>query len=242
MMKSLQYGCHCHICCVRVLHKLRSIKLILYSIVKEGGPETLLQVSTIIICGSAISNLVCYLIWPQNAISNLQKSMVQTLESFSTLLPMITRIFLLENDTGSHIMDLQKVQRAVEAHQNSFTSLKKNLREAKSEWTLTRSNDEDGDAAEGYNNLSGRRAYEDAVDCLNRLAQHLNGLRSGTRLQQDITKAGLKHRSASTLNANNLTSNEVHAIDEQVLLSAATDMFGDLVDELGPPLKALSVS
>lgn len=214
------------------------------SIVKEGGVETLVQVSTIILCGSTISNLVCYLIWPQNAISNLQNSMVQTLDSYSTLLPMITRIFLLENDTESHIMDLEKVQRAVENHQNSFTSLEKNLREAKSEWALTFSSDYGNDYSSemlGYTNPSGRRAYEDAVGCMNRLAQHLNGLRSGTRLQYDLTKGDVaRHNPSPPPSAKN--GNEHHAIDEQVLLSAAANMFGELVEELGPPLRALSVS
>jgi hypothetical protein len=136
--------------------------------------------------------------------------MIQTLESFSTLLPMITRLFLLENDTESHIMDLEKVQRAVENHQNSFTSLKKNLREAKTEWTLTRSNNDESGAGEGYTNRSGCRAYEDAIDCLNRLAQHLNGLRSGTRLQQDFTRAGLSR-------SNNSLPNSVHSGGEQAI-------------------------
>ena len=163
--------------------------------------------------------------------------MIQTLESFSTLLPMITRLFLLESDSESHIMDLEKVQQAVENHQNSFTSLKKSLREAKTEWTLTRSNNDGSDA--GYQtNRSGRRAYEDAIDCLNRLAQHLNGLRSGTRLQQDFTRAGLSRNSSLP---DSLSGGE-QAIDDQVLLNAAAAIFGDLVDELGPPLKALSVS
>ena len=163
----------------------------MFSVVKEGGIDTLIQVSTITLCGTLISNLVYYLIWSQKAISNLRDSMIQTLESFSTLLPLITGLFLLENDTESHILGLEKVQRAVESHQSSFTSLKKSLREAQREWMLTGSKAYESDGGEG------RRAYEDAVDCLNRLAQHLNGLRSGTRLQQDFTRAGLS-RSTST--------------------------------------------
>lgn len=171
--------------------------------------------------------------------------MLQTLDSFSTLLPMITRIFLLENDTESQIMNLEEVQRAVENHQNSFTSLEKNLREAKSEWALTFSSDygdyDNDDTPEmlGYTNPSGRRAYEDSVGCLNRLAQHLNGLRSGTRLQYDLSKADVRRQKPSSPHQR---GSEHHAIDEQVFLNAAASMFGRLVDELGPPLRALSVS
>jgi len=169
--------------------------------------------------------------------------MIQTLDSFSTLLPMITRIFLLENDTGSHIMNLEKVQRAVDNHQSSFTTLQKNLREAKSEWSLTRAGEGDGDNGNiaGYSNISGKRSYEDAVDCLNRLAQHLNGLRSGTRLQYDLTKAGVRRETQRQASGVSISGEEPEVEDEQVLLSAAASMFGDLVEELGPPLRALSV-
>lgn len=206
----------------------------MFRVVKEGGIDTLIQVSTITLCGTLISNLVCYLIWPQKAVSNLRESMIQTLESFSTLLPLITGLFLLENDTESHIIGLEKVQQAVENHQSSFTSLKKNLREAKREWMLTGSKVYESEGGEGR---SGRRAYEDAVDCLNRLAQHLNGLRSGTRLQQDFTRAGLSRTSTFSQ-----SGAEQQAINDHVLLDAAAAMFGSLVDELGPPMRALSVS
>ncbi|KAF8161056.1 Fusaric acid resistance protein-like-domain-containing protein [Crassisporium funariophilum] len=218
--------------------------IIFVVLVKEGGLETLFQVSTIVIIGAAISNIVCYLIWPQTAISNLQCSMTTTLESFSTLLPMITRIFLLENGSDSHSADMEKIQRAIENHQNSFTSLQKNLREAKTEWSLMRGITEgrhEFGTARTNSDITGRRSYEDAVDCLNRLAQHLNGLRSGTRLQHDFTKAGVKHSSRDTGKGKSVESDANQGTeDEATLLRAAAAIFGDLVDELGPPLKALS--
>ncbi|KDR75940.1 hypothetical protein GALMADRAFT_68130 [Galerina marginata CBS 339.88] len=220
------------------LSLLSFLLIFYYSVVKEGGLETLLQVSGIIVCGSVIANLVCYLLWPQSAISNLQLSMTKTLESFSTLLPMLTRIFLLENDSKT-MMGLDEIQSAVEAHQNSFTSLKKNLREAKSEWILTRAPREHEEYRTTQFYTSGRRSYEDSVDCLNRLAQHLNGLRSSTRLQYDITKAGIKRQ--SKLGKGKAVPDGDHgAEDEPEVLSTAVAMFGDLIDELGPPLKALS--
>ena len=150
---------------------------------------------------------------------------------------MLTRSFMLENDASSHIFDMEKIQQAVQNHQNSFTTLQKNLREAKTEWALTRATREDCEEpgiVNGYSQLSGRRSYEDAVDSLNRLAQHLNGLRSGTRLQYELTKTGIKHKGKA------VDSDETQGVE--ALLRVATAMFGDLVDELGPPLKALSVS
>ncbi|EGO00416.1 hypothetical protein SERLA73DRAFT_52646 [Serpula lacrymans var. lacrymans S7.3] len=214
-------------------------------IIKEGGWETLLQVAFIVFVGAVVSNVVCLLLWPQSATDNLQANMTKTLDSFSTLLEMITSSFLLEEPL--HQPSYKKLQSAVENHQSSFTSLKKNLGEAHSEW---------------FNGLSGRgskdsrRAYEDAVDSLNRLAQHLNGLRGGTRLQYELTKAqgvgkvvlkspraaGKKHQSISS---NGKMTDGVRPIgddSDEALLQAAAAMFGDLVDDLGPPLKALSTA
>ncbi|KAL1743411.1 Fusaric acid resistance protein-like-domain-containing protein [Schizophyllum fasciatum] len=199
-------------------------------IIKEGGLETLLQVAFIIFSGSIISNLVCFIVWPVTAASNLQTNMTKTLDSFSTLLTMLTHTFLLEPLPGEGHKGWvrpEKIQRAVDAHQSSFTSLKKALSERKSERTFV--------IGKSARELSS--AYEDAVASLNRLAQHLNGLRGGTRLQYDITRAGL-----------NLQEGRQHEIDSEeedeeiAMLKAAASMFGDLVDDLGPPLKSLSTT
>ncbi|KAF9478625.1 hypothetical protein BDN70DRAFT_808498 [Pholiota conissans] len=220
--------------------------LIFVVTVKEGGLPALYQVSGIILCGSIVSNLVCYILWPQTAISNLRLSMVKTLDSFTTLLPKLTGIFLLENDNESHIVNLEKIQVAVENHQNSFTNLQKNLREAKSEWGLTGGLGSDDDdnvptVVPNYAQVSGRRAYEDTVDCLNRLAQHLNGLRSSTRLQYDLSKAGVKRQSNKTGKSKlHEPTDDPNLDDGEALLRAAAAMFGDLVEELGPPMRALS--
>lgn len=216
------------------------INLIYSSLVKEGGLHTLLQVSTIVGFGSLISNLVCYAIWPQSATSNLQTNMSKTLDSFSTVLSMLTNTFLLEG--GVHKKNhLEKMQRAVENHQSSFTSLQKNLAEARTEW-FHRGGEY---GVKGEN--TGKRAYEDAVDSLNRLGQHLNGLRSGTRLQYELTKAGvvkvrtLKRKKTAKRPVELDIDISLDDDEETAMLKAAGAMFGDLVDDLGPPLKALSV-
>jgi len=229
-----------------------------HSVVNEGGLDTLLSVSLIVVIGVIVSNLVCYSIWPQSATVNLQGNMTKTLDSFSTLLRMLTNTFLLEEPL--HQPSHEKLQNAIENHQSSFTSLKKNLAEAYSEWFYGGPN--------GDRQGSSGRAYEDAVDSLNRLAQHLNGLRSGTKLQYDLTKAHadgkvvLKNRSArqsrgidaSTSNTSAPESNGKYKVavedphrfkeqqqEEDALLQAAALMFGDLVEDLGSPTRALSV-
>ncbi|KAG6820973.1 hypothetical protein H0H93_008602 [Arthromyces matolae] len=207
-------------------------------IVKEGGLPTLLQVTTIVLCGSGVSNLVCYLIWPQSAISSLQTNMTKTLDSFSTVLSMLTNTFLLEGGVHKKA-HLDKMQKAVENHQNSFTSLKKSVSEARTEWFLR------GNPAGALPEDTGKQAYEDAVASINRLGQHLNGLRSGTRLQYDLTKAGVvrgtprKAQKSSQLPLD-LSGSSDYDDEEVAMLKTSAIMFGDLVDDLGPPLKALS--
>jgi hypothetical protein len=103
-------------------------------------------------------------------------------------------------------------------------------------------------------------AYQDAVDSLNRLAQHLNGLRGGTHLQYELIKAqrdgklvlmkgrspGKWHNSDKDTSFKGKTpekqGSRSQGVDEDQLLKEAAAMFGELVDDLGPPLKALSVS
>jgi len=162
--------------------------------------------------------------------------MVKTLDSFSTVLSMLTKLFLLEDENR----DVNKLQAAVDNHQSSFTSLKKNLQEAQSEW-IYRDLGLEGNGAGSRgssvlkNEFASYRGYEDAVASMNRLAQHLNGLRSGTSLQRELTKANLSRPGTPGGKA------KVVLDDESAILTAAAEMFGDLVEELGPPLKALSV-
>ena len=151
-------------------------KLIVISVVKEGGLETLLQVSFIVLVGSLISNVVCLLLWPQRATDNLKNNMTETLNSFSTILTTLTDIFLLEEPL--HRLSYDKLQQAIDRHQASFTSLKKNLEEAQSEKFFGGPGRPSGES-DGARRLESGQAYEDAIDSLNRLGQHLNGLRSG---------------------------------------------------------------
>lgn len=240
-------------------------------IVREGGLDTLLEASFIILVGAAVSNLVCHILWPQSAAVNLKQNMTRTLDSFATLLATLTNTFLLGDSSALHQPSQGKLQRAVDGHQTSFTSLKKNLAEARSEWVCggprlpgSGHSDTEGTAA---------GAYEDAVDSMNRLAQHLNGLRSGTRLQHDLAKAHREGRielrkkrkngkgqqdgydmpslgkqrgrqMEDAMKGERITSERSRSTinEESATLQAAAAIFGDLVDDLGPPLSSLTVS
>lgn len=229
---------------------------------KEGGLETLLQVAFIVLLGSLISNVVCLSLWPQRATENLKKTMIDTLNSFSTLLTTLTDVFLLEEPM--HRLSYDKLQQAIDRHQASFTSLKKNLKEAQSERLFGGPGKAEGDDDRSKLTGSGQ-AYEDAIDSLTRLGQHLNGLRSGTSLQYDLIKAhrdgklvlhmrSMRRRTFHTYTNSNKSDGENGAgqngrssspsqtDDERAMLQAAADTFGGLIADLGPPLKALSVS
>jgi hypothetical protein len=209
-------------------------------VVKEGGIETLLQVALIVAIGACISNLVCMTLWSRSAKKNLQVNMVKSLDSFSTILSLLTSTFLLEE---SYQPSQEKISKAVAAHQATFTGLKKSLAEAQSERL--------------YGSPNAGDPYEDAVDSLTRLAQHLNGLRSGTSLQYDLVKAhreakvAIRRHSAygGNMSRNALETDHTKVTSdgpgpgntENVMLRAAAAMFGDLVGELDSPLRALSV-
>ncbi|KAI0047932.1 hypothetical protein FA95DRAFT_1558591 [Auriscalpium vulgare] len=231
--------------------------IIFVVVVKEGGLDTLLQVALIVAIGSLIANVVCLALWRQSAKANLQTNMIKTLDSYSTLLKLLTTTFLLEEPLQQPSQE--KISKAVSDHQASFTKLKKDLAEARSERLCGGPSDGGGLTTLGIGRGT-RRPYEDAVDSLTRLAQHLNGLRSGTSLQYDLAKAhrdgkvALKSRTLDAKGGKSRVKESIYAVpskgkgsardtpEEQTdeVLQAAAAMFGDLVDELGSPLKALS--
>lgn len=208
-----------------------------------------MQVALIVAIGALISNLVCMILWSQSAKKNLQANMVKTLDSFSTLLSLLTSTFLLEDEYFQPSQE--KISKAVADHQAAFTGLKKNLAEARSEWLCG--------GPSGGPSGSGGDPYGDAVNSLTRLAQHLNGLRSGTNLQYELAKAhrdgkvAIRRQSAHGHTFTSVLEPELakgkapseglgNGSTEDVMLRAAAAVFGDLVGELDSPLRALSVS
>lgn len=157
------------------------ISIIVFTVVvKEGSlhlghfsTEKTWQVTLVVLVGSLISNVVCFYVWPQSATTNLQSDIVRNLRGFSTLLRVLTKTFLLEDPSNFHFKS-DRIKRAIDDHHDSFTSLKKNLSEAK---------------LESLFDLRMRgmtHKYVEATDSLNRLAQHLTGLRSSCGLQHQI--------------------------------------------------------
>jgi hypothetical protein len=209
--------------------------------------------------GALIANIICFIIWPQSATVNLQRDMITSLESYATLLEMLTSSFLLDPRSQGRT----QLMRAVEAHQASFTSLKRNLDEARSEWALDPPDAPTSKKSFHQQDLS--HLYGDAVGSLNRLAQHLAGLRSGTKLQRDLTAKYGKRKMRKMIRKEETTKSkgshvqlptleeqaaesgipdptEGKVMDEETLaLAAAAAVFGSLIDDVGPPMAALTV-
>ncbi|KAF8320692.1 hypothetical protein DL93DRAFT_2052449 [Clavulina sp. PMI_390] len=189
--------------------------IIFVTVVKEGGLHVLLQVAFTVFIGVTISNLICALIWvrPQRSRSDF----VNSLNSFAVLLSMLTRTFLLEEDLHPNHA---KLLRAVKDHEATFTSLKRSHGEAKSEWW-------------NANIQASEEAYEAAIGNMTRLAQHVGGLRSGLNLQKELAVRTGISKSAS---GNNTTI----IMGESVIVDALEKSFGEFVDELAPPMRALA--
>lgn len=134
--------------------------------------------------------------------------------SFATLVELFTRTFLLEENLHPRHQGLLK---AVKDHEATFTSLKNSRNEAKSEWWDPQ--------------MQGASSSHDAlVDSLTRLAQHVSGLRSGLNLQRELA-----------IQFGGITRMSMPSAREDMEIQAIERIFGELVEELAPPLDALAV-
>ncbi|KZO95671.1 hypothetical protein CALVIDRAFT_482456 [Calocera viscosa TUFC12733] len=180
-------------------------------VIKEGGWETLLQVLFIIFVGTTISNVVCFLFWPESAVTRLQNNMTKSLVSLSTLLRVIGESFLAVND---HLPDEQDLSGAVAGYQAVFTKLKAGLGEAKSEWADPRLLDDTD--------------YEAAIESFTHLAQHMTGLRDGAKLRNEL-------RNSPNRNGENGQPDAVEQLEDNASLA----VFEAVQRELSVPLNAL---
>ncbi|KAM0753945.1 hypothetical protein T439DRAFT_378053 [Meredithblackwellia eburnea MCA 4105] len=194
-------------------------------ITKEGAyhvgtfeSQAILQVMIITLIGTLISNVVCFTLWPGSATSKLQVDLNKTLNSFSTLLEMLTKTFLLDEDITTRPESLKK---AIDAHQASFTTLKSSLSQAKYEIL---------DSRIRHSTV----AYDQVVETMTRLAQGLTGMRSGCMLQYDLMNAK---------NEGRLDDAMVDGMGEEDAADRLLDELAVLQqfrERVGPSLKALA--
>ena len=133
----------------------------------EFSDDKVTQVMIMILMGVFATTAVSFIIWPVSAREELRSDLIQVTDSFGDLLAMITRGFL----TGSEEeLQQRSFQDASEKYKKVFTSLTKNLKEAKYEHYV----------------FGTEREYQlkaKLVNCIRRLAQNIGGLRSAAFTQ-----------------------------------------------------------
>lgn len=146
---------------ITVLTKEGAVQAALFS------DEKIIQVMKMIIMGVVISTAVSFLISPVSARQDLRENMVQVTDSFADMLTMITRSFL--NGSEEELLQSQ-FQSASNQYRAGLTSLTTNLRESKFEHYFI--------GTENEYQLEAK-----LVNCMQRLAQNIGGLRSAATTQ-----------------------------------------------------------
>ena len=224
------------------------IGLIIFTVlVAEGSThlgrfstEKIWQVTLVVLVGVMISNVVCFAIWPVSACTSLQYDIRRNLESFSTLLKVLTKTFLLDDVQEFNIRS-DRIKTAIDNHHSSFISLKNNLAEAKLEVPFDV-------------RIRGRvSSYVRVVNSLNTLAQHLGGLRSSCSLQHEIIVAHrARHREERAQDGANRASPMPPSSTDSALNKVGTvsttdfddrySAFGHFLETVGPHMRSLVVS
>jgi len=177
----------------------------------------------IILIGMLISNLTGLCFWTGSATDNLQKDVNNTLDSFATLVGMLTKTFLLDETIYT---DQERLKRAIDRHHLSFTSLKASLDAAVYEFfepRIQRSQDH----------------YRELVRSMNRLAQHLTGLRSGCSLQYEMLGPIYAKANPPPQNSNSSNRPPEGPAQEPIDSRSIEDVFVGFCDAIGPSLKTL---
>lgn len=149
----------------------------------EFSEDKVVQVMKMILMGVVAAMAVCFLVRPVSARKELRENMIQVTDSFGDMLAMITRSFL----TGSaEELEQKQFIAASDRYRSVFSSLPKNLREAKFEHLVL------GTEAES-------RLEVRLVNCMQRMAQSIGGLRSAASTQFDLLAQGPSYGSATPI-------------------------------------------
>ena len=158
---------------VNVACSLTSLAIITV-VTKEGAVQAavfsnqkVVMVLKMIILGCIATTAVSFLIWPVSARTELRRNLIQITDRFGDMLTMITRSFLTGSEAELHqkqFLDASNQYKAV------LNSMAKNLKEARYEHYVVGTERE-------------YRLEAKLVDCMQRLAQNVGGLRSAASTQ-----------------------------------------------------------
>jgi hypothetical protein len=187
---------------VSVACSLASLAIITI-ITKENAVQTgvfendkIVQMMKMVIMGITATSAVSLLVWPASARTQLRDTMIKATDSFGDMLTMITRSFLSCSETDLRSTSFNDAQ---SRYKSVFTQLTKNLKEAKLEHYL----------------LGREQEYKleaSLVNCMQRLAQSIGGLRSAATTQFSLLREG----------ASNVTPTGLRVLPHQVSLTSST--------------------
>lgn len=148
-------------------------------IVREGSGneaefdfDIITDTFSIVAFGTIISVAICIFVWPMTATQKLRSNIDSSLSSTRILLKLLTKTFLLDADLPEFTAN-KTLETALKTHRASFTALKPALKDANLEFY----NLEMQYHAKGYKTI---------VKSLERLAQHIGGLKSSCGLQVEV--------------------------------------------------------
>ncbi|TVY29561.1 Uncharacterized protein LHYA1_G000995 [Lachnellula hyalina] len=149
--------------------------------------DKIIQVMKMVIMGITSTSIVSLLVWPVSARTELRNTMIKTTDSLGNMLTMITGGFL----SGSEA-DLRSsaFTNALNTYKSVFTQLTKNLKEAKMEHYVLGTEDQ-------------YKHEASLVNCMQRLAQSIGGLRSAAMTQFTLLRENTKG-SSTPINSNRM--------------------------------------
>jgi hypothetical protein len=155
--------------------------------------DKIVQVMKMILLGMLATSAVSLLLWPVSARTELRDTMIKATDSFGDMLTMITRGFLSGSETDLLSTTFNS---ALSQYKSVFTQLTKNLKEAKLEHYVLGTEDQ-------------YKLEAQLVNCLQRLAQSIGGLRSAATTQFTLLRETSIAGNCSRTNSDERTIPEV---------------------------------
>jgi hypothetical protein len=149
--------------------------------------DKIVQVMKMVIMGITSTSVVSLLVWPISARTELRDTMIKTTDSLGDMLTMITGGFLSGSEKDLRSSTFTNAQGR---YKSVFTQLTKNLKEAKLEHYMLGTEDQ-------------YKLEASLVNCMQRLAQSIGGLRSAATTQFTLLRENAKG-SSTPINSNGM--------------------------------------
>lgn len=177
--------------------------------------DKIVQVMKMVLMGISATSFISLFIWPISARIELRETMIKGTDSFGEMLTVITRAFLSGSETE---LRSQAFSNALSRYKSANTKLAQNLKEAKLEHYVLGTEDE-------------YKLEADLVNCMQRLAQSIGGLRSAAATQftllREVGAGGTTPANRSLAQFNGGTTFSATAMHERFAVLAAIDEVSD---------------